>query len=271
LRGFDALGRNEICRRDINVSKKYTRRVDSEHPLIEVSEHVRAEARHSRVAVIFDLDSTLFCVSPRSQHILRQLGGDPGFSQQFTSAAEILRNIEVLPNDYSVRDILARTPIEHTQELAEHIRAYWRKHFFSSIYLDKDSLYPSANEYVSHLHGLGAEIVYLTGRPLATMREGTVRMLYNHAFPLYDESKLFMKPDDLQTDEKFKVTVLKDLVHDYDHIWFFENEPVIIEDIRLHVPQVHIVFVNSAHSKKAPQPVGLRTIQPDFAPGLIKK
>lgn len=241
------------------------------HPLVEVCEHVREQSRHSRVAVVFDLDSTLFGVSPRTQHILRQLAREPDFVAQFADVAKILSAIEVLPTDYSVKQVLARTSITPSEELAQSVRKYWRKHFFSSHHLDKDILYPSANEYVTHLHALGAEILYLTGRNEGSMREGTIRSLYGYGFPLYNDSHLMMKPSDQQTDEHFKVTKMKELVHRFDHIWFFENEPVIIHDIRQATPTVHIVFVNSSHSGKAPPPQDLRTILPDFTFGIPKK
>lgn len=242
--------------------------MDDRHPLTEVAEHVREEAKASRVAVVFDLDSTLFCVSPRTQHILRQLGHEPDFAQKFEDIAAILRSIEVLPSDYSIRTVFERVQAHFPDELVGTVKDYWRKHFFSSHFLSKDELYPSANEYVTGLHKLGAEILYLTGRNERDMKEGTLRALKDWNFPSFPESRLYMKPKKDDSDEKYKVDVLNRLVHSYDHIWFFENEPVIIEDVRKMIPQVHIVFVDSVHSGKRPSPTGLRSIAPDFRPGL---
>ena len=245
--------------------------VNSKHPLIEVSEHVRDEAQRSRVAVIFDLDSTLFNVSSRTQHILRELGKDNEFRNRFATVAEILRDIEILPVEYSVRQVLARRSVESSPELTAAIKAYWSRYFFSNTFLDKDGLYPSANEYVRHLHALGAHILYLTGREDKRMREGTVRVLRQWGFPEFDDSRLLMKASSEELDEHFKVTVLKRLVHEFDHIWFFENEPLIIRDVRALLPQIHIVYVNSAHSGKAPPPEGLRTVLPDYTAGIPSK
>lgn len=241
--------------------------LDNRHPLLEVSEHVREHGSRDRVAVVFDLDSTLFCVSPRTRHILQMLGGEPEFAIRFADAAAILRSIEVLPTDYSVKEVLARTRIEPNHELVRHVRDYWRRHFFSSHFLDRDQIYPSANDYVTHLHRLGAQVLYLTGREERPMRTGTLSALGRWGFPLFDPNHLRMKPTGLDSDEKFKVQVMQEFVKSFDHVWFFENEPVIIEDVRKAFPQVHIVFVNSAHSGKAPAPVGLRTIAPDFSLG----
>jgi phosphoglycolate phosphatase-like HAD superfamily hydrolase len=240
--------------------------------LLEVSEDVEKQLRlGQRVAVVFDLDSTLFCVSPRTQAILRELGGDADFSRRFSEAAALLRGIEVLPTDYSVRRLLQRYPLTATEELGLAIRDYWHQHFFSDRHLDKDILYPSANEYVSHLHALGAQILYLTGRADSRMRAGTVAALRRFGFPEFEDSWLYMKPSEAESDEHFKVTQLKELVREYDYLWFFENEPLIIHEVRAALPQVRVVFVQSVHSGKAPEPEGLLTVVPDYSRHLWRR
>jgi hypothetical protein len=130
------------------------------NPLIDVAEFVREQAKSSRVAVVFDLDSTLFCVSPRTENILRRLAGEEGFRSRYAEAAEILRNVEVLPSDWGVKSVLERAVFkakltrdsvsEAQRNLFLEVRDYWDKYFFSSHDLDKDKIYPSANEYVRH-------------------------------------------------------------------------------------------------------------------------
>jgi predicted secreted acid phosphatase len=149
-------------------------------------------------------------------------------------------------------------------EFVDFVRQYWREQFFSSRHLDKDILYPSALEYVNHLHSLGAEIHYLTGRSAGKMREGTLQSLARHGFPLKSEDRLIMKPSDVQADETFKATVLQELVAKFDHIWFFENEPLIIELVRASVPQVKMVFVDSVHAGRAQPPSDLPVVKADF-------
>lgn len=225
-------------------------------------------AKASKVAVIFDLDSTLFCVSPRTQAILRTLGEELDFTQRQAELSELLRNVEVLPTDWGIRTVLERSKAQAPIEVFKEVRNYWRTHFFANHYLDKDTIYPAANEYVRHLHDLGAEILYLTGRSQGSMQEGTKRMLTHWGFPFFSDAKLFMKPSDVESDEGFKAEVLKDLVKHYSSIWFFENEPVIIEQIRAHVPQVHIVYMDSVHSGRALPPRDLPTIGMDYTTGL---
>ena len=173
-----------------------------------------------------------------------------------------------MPSDYGIRTALERTKFNPTPELVNLIREHWRRHFFSSHYLDHDDIYPSADEYVRHLHSLGAHILYLTGRGEQQMRPGTIKALNEWRLPIYADKDLLMKPSIGESDENFKVTALRRLAQSFDHIWFFENEPVIIHEVLKNLPQVHIVFVNSVHSGKAQAPQGLRTIAPDFRPGL---
>lgn len=240
--------------------------------LNEVSEFVaRERARGERVAVIFDLDSTLFCVSPRTQAILRSLGEDAEFSGANGELSALLRGIEVLPSDWGIRSALERHRPSAPIEVFHRVRDYWRKHFFGNAYLDHDIVYPSAVEYVRHLAGLGAEILYLTGRNSGSMHEGTIRVLRHWGFPLDDESSLHMKPSDVQTDEGFKAERLAELLPVYNHIWFFENEPLIIEQVRARLPSVRIVFVQTVHSGRAVPPVDLPVILPDYSGGVPKK
>lgn len=240
----------------------------SANPLLEISEFVK---NHAKVAVIFDLDSTLFCVSRRTQAILRDLAVQPEFKQIDAELSEILKNIEILPTDWGIRAALERAKVPGPRERFLKVRDFWRSHFFTNNYLHHDVIYPSANEYVRHLHELGADILYLTGRNEGNMKTGTIQMLQHWGFPYFSDSKLFMKPNEVLSDEGYKVTVLKDLVQKFDHIWFFENEPVIIEQVRAAVPQVHIVFVNSVHSGLAQPPTDLRTIDTNYTSGVPKK
>lgn len=239
----------------------------SVHPLVEVSEFVRIEAARSRVAVVFDLDSTLFDVSPRTQHILRTLGRDAGFAAAHADLARALGDVEVLPTDYSVREILRRVGAVEApgSDAASIVRAYWRDHFFSSDHLHRDLPYPSADRYVRRIAELGAEVYYLTGRGEARMREGTVRVLTALGFPLR-EGALLMKPSEVLSDEGFKADVLGRFTH--DHVWLFENEPVIIAQVRRLVPRVRVVFVKSAHSGKGVAPTDLPAVAPDYSNGV---
>ncbi len=233
-------------------------------PLIAVSEFVKNRAPGARVAVIFDLDSTLFEVSSRTQAILQKLGGSDDFKSKFETASETLRTIQVLPTDWGIKSLVTRYQSLASGELFSAMRDFWRKHFFSSHFLDHDEIHPHADEYVRHLAAIGAEIFYLTGRPQEPMRPGTVAALRKWNFPLESDGHLLMKPSDVETDEHFKTTTLKQLMPRFDYIWFFENEPVIIDQVRVVLPQVKIIFVDSIHSGKSTAPNDLPKIGRSF-------
>jgi len=216
------------------------------------------------IAVIFDLDSTLFCVSPRSQAILRELGENAEFAREFDKVAAVLRDIEVRSTDWGIREPLLRTGVTVSPEAAGRIRAYWRSRFFASGHLHHDLVYPEAPNFVRGVQALGAEIFYLTGRPEASMREGTLRALSHHGFPLVSDGHLLMKVSDSEADEHFKVVVLREMIERFSHIWFFENEPVIIHDVRRELPSVNVIFVNSVHSGKAEAPTDIVTVVADY-------
>lgn len=242
--------------------------MSNSHPLIEIAEHVETHAASSKVAVIFDLDSTLFSVSPRTQSILRELSKSEDFRTKYAAEASVLEAVEVLPTDWGVREPLSRYPISGSLEFALEVRAFWRKHFFSSPFLDKDEIYPAADEYVRHLKALGAEIMYLTGRNEGAMKIGTLRALKRFEFPLDHETHLMMKPSDVVSDEHYKVVALREIAPRFDHIWFFENEPVTIHEVRAALPQVKIVWVDSTHARRAEPPRDLPKIGMSYREGL---
>ncbi len=232
--------------------------------LLQVSEFVKSHSPNSKVAVVFDLDSTLFCVSSRTQAILRHLADEDSFQSQYKNVAAWLKGVEVRPEDWGFRALIERHAPHGPIEMFQAIREFWKKHFFSNEYLHHDVIYPHAEEYVRHLEGLGAEIFYLTGRPEASMRPGTLAALAKWGFPLDSHAHLLMKPSEVEADEHFKTVTLKKMAVEFDHIWFFENEPLIIQEVRGALPHIRIVYVETVHSGKADPPVDLPRIGMGF-------
>ncbi len=215
-------------------------------------------------AAVFDLDSTLFCVSPRSQAILRDLAADPRFQSRFPAASRILASARILPTEYGIKQALFRTGLSPSQDLVETVRSYWRQYFFSNSHMHHDLMYPGAHEFVTRVHEGGADVYYLTGRNETLMRDGTMVNLKTWNFPDLPFERVMMKPNDQDSDENFKEQKLKDLSARYKRIWFFENEPVIIHQVRRELPDLRIVFIDSAHSGKANPPTDLLTVRMDF-------
>ena len=217
----------------------------------------------AKIACVFDMDSTLFGVSSRTQAILRELALEESFSSQFSDIAGHLKEIAVEQHDWGIRPALERLNYPFTSEQIQVIRGFWRKHFFSNRYLAKDVLYEGSNSFVQLCEALNCEIYYLTGRSEHSMKAGTLKQLEAHSFPLKKHEHLIMKTKEDEHDEDFKLNRLKGLVREFDHVYFFENEPVITESISRNLPEVKIIFMDSTHSARRPKPTELETITPE--------
>lgn len=231
----------------------------------EILNRILADIREAKsCAVVFDLDSTLFCVSPRSEAILHDLARESWFVTQFPQAASLLATVKIQPNEYGIKTALIRSGLSATPELIETVRRFWRERFFSNSHMRHDLMYPGAQEFVQRVHAGGAEVFYLTGRNETLMREGTMSNLKEWKFPDLPFERIMMKPNDFESDENFKEFRLKQLMPNYKRIWLFENEPVIIHQLRKSLPELRIVFIDSTHSGKADPPTDLLTLRMDF-------
>jgi len=215
-----------------------------------------------KTAVVFDLDSTLFNVSPRTQHILDKLSADPDFIKTYPSEAEQLKSVRVVPTDWGIRTALERSGLKATLGFFERVREHWMSLFFSSDYLMVDEPYEGAVEFVNAIFKSGVPVYYLTGRDVDRMGRGTHEVLNKRGFPHNEHfDNVYLKPDQEMNDALFKRDVLKKMADEFEQIYFFENEPVIIHLIREQVPSVNIIFVDTIHSGRALAPVDLPTIK----------
>jgi len=224
--------------------------------LSEILEESRtAKSKGQPLDVIFDLDSTIFCVSGRTQAILRELSQDLDLKGRFPEAARQLERLEATALDWGIRPILERAKVTATLDFFEALRIKWSEKFFSSSHLHVDEPYPGALEFLKLLEEAGARIHYLTGRDSPRMGPGTLASLRRHGMPLQSANFLHMKPDSQRHDAEFKRDALTQILGPIRRGWFFENEPVIINLVRRHFPNLKIVFVDSVHSgrEKAPE------------------
>lgn len=218
------------------------------------------KAQEDDLWVIFDLDSTLFNVSHRTQSILRSLAEHPEFLEDYPEEAVLLKKIEISDRDWGIRSALERAKIRGTIGFFERIRSYWVEHFFSNGFLHVDRPYKGALEFVQELDKAGAHIQYLTGRDQERMGEGSLASLKQWGFPLHDDADLILKPDKSMDDAEFKKDYFLKIHEEHENLWLFENEPRIIHLIRKHCPAVQIVFMDSVHSGRALPPSDLPVI-----------
>ena len=200
--------------------------------------------------VVFDLDSTLFDVSHRTQKIISDFTLQSGMEKKYPESIEALKLVKVSSDDWGLRDLLQRHGMgSHAPEFLEAIREYWIERFFKGDYLQHDHPIKGAPEFVKKVKDTGARVVYLTGRDEGTMLEASRMVLATHGFP---QAELYLKPVKGSDDSLFKLNWFSEQNIDrYDPIYFFENEPVNIHEVTSWQPRVQIVFVDSTHSGKS--------------------
>lgn len=206
---------------------------------------------------VFDLDSTLFCVSPRTEKIV----------QEFVETKKVLKdlkNVKFTPQDWGLKSALERHKITMSQEEFLLLKRYWGERFFSNNYLKYDKIYDRSNDFVNLCSQKGFKIIYLTGRNEERMREGTLEQLKSWGFPLDSEINLLMKTKDFQEDEDFKVQILKGLSQKHSNIYFFENEPVIINQVLNAQLNLRTIYMDSVHSGREKTPIHIDRIEPSI-------
>lgn len=213
-----------------------------------ILQRVLDEARQCKgCACVFDLDSTLICVRGRTQAILRSVPDYPPLKQVCAGQMDLFKTIEVYPTDYGLKQVLLRKGIQLSSSCYSDLSRYWAQCFFSNEFLKYDELYTGVYSYLFHLKKT-TDIMYLTGRSQKSMGEGTYKQIKDWKLPLEKKEFLMMKQNEFAEDAVYKKNCLEELSKQYKKIWFFENEPVTINFIDQHLPEIHLVFMDSVHS-----------------------
>lgn len=201
-------------------------------------------AKKLRTLCVFDLDSTLFNVSTRTQRIITEFAEIHQLEQ--------LKSVEVLAADWGIKEAVIRAGLhpEKHPEILKKLRDYWFEHFFSNEYLHYDVPYPGSIAFVVELSATGAEIIYLTGRDQHRMAMGTKEVLIKWGFPFSDQH-LVLKPHRTMDDESYK----RDWFNSFDRsqyakIYFFENEPVNVNAVLNTYSDIEVVYLDTTHSRK---------------------
>lgn len=203
---------------------------------------------------VFDLDSTLFCMKYRSQAIIDSCLREEEFRDQFSDKIEKMKKIKVTERDWSIKEIMSRYGFSPEEPCVLFMDKYWRKSFFKNTYLHLDRPYKGCVEFIECISSGNTIIFYLTARNHATMLEGTVESLKKWKFYFEDEKKLIMKESTEIEDAAYKTEKLKQLKKKYKTILFFENEPVILNRVAKEIPDIHLFWIDSTHSRRAEPP-----------------
>lgn len=233
------------------------------HMLEQILGHIQEiSSQGQKSLVVFDLDSTLFDVSPRLERILLDFASFPVNQRKFPEQVSLLKKIKVLRKDWGIAGALERVGLDgHHPEFQEAVRAYWQKNFFSNHYLQFDDVYEGALEFVQACAKAGAEISYLTGRDVERMGPGSIETLQAWNFPLNENAKLVLKPHRSMDDAQFKTDYFIEAdKKGYEKIYFFENEPVNLVHLHQFCPHVEMIFFDSTHAGKATAPEHLPSI-----------
>lgn len=210
-----------------------------------------AGRKGERCLAIFDLDSTLFDLTARVQSIVDAYAQLPDVRARYPQACLALNQVRIGPKDWGIREALERAGLfenEHP-DFYRDLHEHWAFCFFSSSYLHIDQPLPGAVEIVQALETENAHILYLTGRDVGRMLEGTIQSLRTWGFPLDKaHTQLILKPEAGMDDAEFKLDIVREAVSKYQRVWLFENEPVNLNLIAKHCPSVHLVFIDSTHS-----------------------
>ena len=222
---------------------------------------------------VFDLDSTLFCMKHRTQAIIRSCINKKDFCEKFLKHLDTIKKVEVTERDWSVEEIMSRYGFSPEEPLVLSVKKIWKKKFFTNDYLDLDRPYKGCVKFVQYIAKLGAKVLYLTARNRG-MYEGTVKSLRNWDFPLEDEKHLIMKDkhtveDTVYKDSLYKIRHLQEFVKKFDTVSFFENEPVILNEAAKTIPQIHLFWMDSVHSRrekppKSALPLAMNYVYPDY-------
>jgi len=229
--------------------------------LSQVLERVRA-ARDARIAhggkpvkVVFDLDSTIFDVKPRTLRILKEFamgaeakGLSPAISQwaMGLSAHKLLYTLEESAAANGLPE-----PIDKAKDFFRAAFKFWRKRFFDHAYLGVDHPTPGAVDFVNRVVDAGAVAVYLTGRDWPGMGRGTQSMLESQGFPVDPRfSELIMKPNFGIEDSEFKDAALRELRTGGEAVALFDNEPANFHVFEKNFPEAMLVFYHSNCSSR---------------------
>jgi len=199
----------------------------------------------------FDIDSTIFNVSPRNQAIF-----DLFLALNIKKHEELLKfdsKTKLTAYDWGLDPYIEQLGGKNA-ELHKQAARFWRTHFFAGTFLNSDTPYPYAVEWVKKLASKGAYIKYLTGRDDHRMRAGTLAQLKHWQLPLVQDNDLITKPSKGMQDGPYKRNALEKLINDFSEskVFFLDNEPAVINHCLFpDKTNYQVVFIESTHSRRS--------------------
>jgi beta-phosphoglucomutase-like phosphatase (HAD superfamily) len=214
--------------------------------------------------VVFDLDDTLINTRERNLRIISAFISQSDVKARYGEEVQKISALTLSDIKYLLADTLKSKGVVNSDFLKE-ASDFWLDRFFSNEYCSSDKPTPGAAKYLHDLIKAGAKIVYLTGRDIPRMEQGTRINLKRNFFPMLSEhTELLMKPDPKIDDLAFKKEALAQIKEMGDVAAVFENEPANLNALSEFFPNATAVFLDSIHSPKPDQPNPKATWISDF-------
>jgi len=204
------------------------------------------EKSHKGMAIVFDLDSTLFDVSHRTERIIYDFINQNEVLKQFPKECENVKNFNVQFHDWGLKDTFEKYGENFSKSFIKKANSFWSEHFFKGESFHYDLPYKGAVNFVKKLEKKGSQIFYLTARS-ENSRTHTQKVLKKWDFPSQSQN-LFLRPHNFENcDSVYKACVIKSLTKKYEEVWFFDNDPKNLLRIEEEIPQVQIIFLDTVH------------------------
>lgn len=196
--------------------------------------------------------------------ILRDFASQPAIRAEFPTDAARILTLRVPQIHYLLNDTLAAIGVTNPA-LLQQANTFWTAAFFSNKYCAFDQPNPGAAAYLQTLDRAGAQIVYLTGRDIPRMKQGTIFNLRRNLFPTTPgKDFLVMKPDPTMDDLAFKESQFQKIASLGTVIAVYENEPVNLNAMATAFPDAFAIFIDTIHSPRPDVPEARAIWVPNF-------
>lgn len=214
-----------------------------------------ALASGEQPVIIFDLDDTLIDCRHRKHRVIHDFIKLPQVRESFALECQMVERLSWENVQYRVLDTLAQEGVQN-QLFGEQLFHFWRQHYFTYPYLIDDKPFPRALEFVQHCHDLGASAVYLTGRDIPGMGQGTFDAMRKLGFPADGERVHFiLKEDPAIGDLEFKVMALDKVAPLGKVIAAFENELPNLHVMAERFPDAAMYWRKTLYLPNPPEPL----------------
>ncbi|WP_141736101.1 HAD family hydrolase [Oligoflexus tunisiensis] len=205
--------------------------------------------------IIFDLDDTLIDCRHRKHRVIHDFIKQSHVKESFALECQLVERMSWENVQYRVLDTLAQEGIRN-QLFGEQLFNFWRQNYFTYPYLVDDKPFPGALEFVRHCHDLGATLVYLTGRDIPGMGQGTFEAMRRMGFPSDDARVHYiLKEDPDINDLEFKVLALNKVEPLGRVIAAFENELPNLHAMAERFPDAAMYWRKTLYMPNPPEPL----------------